>query len=228
MRRIWLGLRPSQMAPEDLHWPLIECRPTTRPEGWSLAWKRATDAIWTSRTAVQYAVELLTPQERQFYARIRHWCVGAGTAAAIQRTGGGAYFVALQETAEGLIQLLEEKAPLDGSWIWLHSAQSREVMRLWAQRSHRILYDHPLYSTHVKSDCPPPPMTPGDQLVFTSPTTVYAWQSYGWSPPDDVTVHAIGPITERALLLAMPGRIVECLDDEKEDLANRVPRNRGS
>jgi len=199
VRTYWLGLRPSQLPEGEIHWPLIEIEPLPITEEMKEAWEWASDAIWTSRTAVRLWSQVcpgLGPQA--------HWAVGEGTAALLQQLHWPVAGVASVMTAEGLRDLLKDRWTGKERIVWYHAAGSRDILMEEWEASHRNVRHFPIYETVICKGAKLPPIEMGDTLVFTSPSCVKAWGQLRESAEVSkrVTVRCIGPITQQAWEMA--------------------------
>jgi len=175
-RTLNLGLDPR---PNTIHYPII----CTTPR--QITVPKYTHLIFTSKTAVHYF-----PAEPTGTII----AVGKATAAACNAT-----HVAKQESAEGIIDILETLDLTEAHIFWPHSSLSRPLITDYLQKK-GVRFDAPiLYDTYPHRPYAPPPLEPFDEILFTSPSTVSAFQAIFGDFPSDTLFIPIGPVTENAL-----------------------------
>ncbi len=210
MRQWVLGHRPTFMTSYQVHWPLIVSEPLK--EVWksqsnpiASAWDQASIVIWTSREAVRLW-EMWRAHMREEQPRLRwhrhgltHYCVGKGTSQLVELAGGKQVQVARIATAEGLLDELIRQPLQHAKIVWLHAVGARPILR--DRLSHQVesWTDLAFYETRPRWEQVPPPYDRKDQLLFTSPSCVHAWERLQWPWPSLEQVRAIGPITAAAL-----------------------------
>lgn len=210
MREWILGHAPSALELHQVHWPLIVSEPLCRV--WrresarvAEAWAQATLIIWTSREAVKlWEVWRSCIQDRRAglpwdQGSKVHWCVGEGTARLVRQAGGQMIRVAGVSTAEGLLNDLGQEPLTSARVLWLHAAGARPVLREGLEQRVASWIDLAFYETRPRWDQTHPPYQPDDELLFTSPSCVQAWESLGWPWPPFAQIRAIGPITAAVL-----------------------------
>lgn len=210
MRQWVLGHEPSVLECDQVHWPLIVSEPLV--EVWegaahivAAAWEQASAVIWTSREAVKLwdIWRFRIRDERAHLPWDRdgmvHWCVGEGTGKQVNQAGGRVIRVARVPTAEGLLEELRNEPLTHARVLWLHAAGARPILRHGLAQTVASWIDLSFYDTQPRGDQAPPPYQPEDQLLFTSPSCVRAWESFGWPWPPKEQIRAIGPITAAAL-----------------------------
>lgn len=129
--------------------------------------------------------------------------IGQVTAAHLELQGVIPTDIALEETQEGIIELLS-LLHLDEPYFFLpRSSLSRPILvNYFIERRFRYqacdLYETTTYYSGVKID-----LNEIDEIIFTSPSTVKAFIEIFKGLPNGKKMRAIGPVTEQALLNAM-------------------------
>lgn len=201
---LYLGLDPKNYRTTNklIHCPIIQtvARPFDAPKMQSIFQDIPdyTHFIFTSQVGVQVFFDCLafhgfSPEE---VAEKEIVTVGTATAAAVEKWGGRVTQIADEETQEGIIQMLATQ-DLDRSYIFLPcSSLSRPDLAhfLMIRRiRHQLCY---LYDTKVREPAEKPDLEAVDEIVFTSPSTVDAFQKIFGNPPKNKKLTSIGPITQ--------------------------------
>jgi len=186
---------------EVTHCPFIRIvpRPQDDPEIETMRdlLPRVTEMIWTSKSAVAIFSALI-PQGID-RGRIRCFAVGKATASSLQTHGFGSIDVAEEETAEGLVQLIDSQAFSDPFFLWPHSARSRPVISDYLRRKKFPFFDCVLYDTVTQKPDPLPDLSLFDEVVFTSPSTVEGFLIAYGALPANLRLTPIGPVTAKFL-----------------------------
>lgn len=204
-RLLFIGLK----APEPLllqqgsqHVPFIHVVPITDPEESTQIQRlcRAhltyTHLLFTSKTAVHFFLKQfssLPSQLPQLYS------VGKATTHLLQTLGFPVAYTSHEETAEGVVALLQETMPDFAHLFWPHSEQARPVMSHYLATAPFRSTTCVLYRTLPLRPDPLPDLTACDGVVFTSPSTVHSFFACYGQVPKHLTCFAIGPITAAAL-----------------------------
>lgn len=194
---LYLGLDPSRYPFEVTHYPVIRTEKIVSEELVKAfqSWPDFTHVIFTSRTAVSYWFEeypLLKNDSKVWIA------VGASTGAGLKSLGIDP-LVAREETQEGVISLLST-LDLKKSFVFMpRSKKSRPkiIDYLHLQNTRYLSLD--LYDTFPQKKMPAPLLENFEKIVFTSPSTVYAFLEIYGSLPKDKCLIAIGPVTQKTL-----------------------------
>lgn len=201
---LYLGLElpPRWQRPDVLHYPVIRIapRPFDAPdirEAFSEL-HTFTHLVFTSKSAVSLFCDGLL----HFGASLNNLqgiAVGQATAALMLTKGIPPSLIASQETAEGLVQAMQETAWNCPSFFWPRSALARPVLTdFW--KEHKFRYrDCVLYDTELQQPFPPPNLASFQEIVFTSPSTVQGFLNIWGAFPEGIRLNAIGPITQAAL-----------------------------
>lgn len=206
---LYLGISPKYVKEEVVHCPLIHvvARDFSRfdiqnafadiPE--------YTHLIFTSKNGVEIFFRCL---EHHGYGPLdlggkQIFAVGKVTAHGLEKRGVKVSQIAPQETQEGVIHLLAME-DLNGAYILLpQSSRSRPALTYalmgWGVRHQKIyLYDTKIHIPAIK-----PKLDDFDEIIFTSPSTVDAFNQIFKSVPKGIKMTPIGPITEKALKLKL-------------------------
>ncbi len=206
---LYFGLDPSRYGSHQLitHLPLIRTEPLPYAQiAHALSFPH-THVLFTSRQAVEYFFGYAKRRDKIYIS------VGKATAERLTDFGLEARWVAKEECGEGVIALLDkiECGPI----LYPHSASARALLPTYLEkRGHAF----PLYKT-IFNEVQLPDLDPFDRLVFTSPSTVAAFQKLCRQLPPREKCEAIGPITQNALnkLFACPMLGGTSLNSEETD-----------
>ena len=188
---LYLGLKPP---PGVYHYPMIKIVPLNPP----ISFERITHLIATSQTVL----ELIRPQEG-----ITVLAVGKKTASKVP---ANKTYVAQQECAEGVIDLLKEIDRSTSNILYPHSAKARPLISDFLKEHRYRFREVLLYDTVYQALQPLPQLEQFDRVIFTSPSTVDAFFLAYRSIPSTLKVECIGEITADYLtkkLEAKPGPI---------------------
>ncbi len=125
--------------------------------------------------------------------------IGTTTAHALSMYMRSPDHTAEEETQEGLIALLKQCRTEDCYFLLPRSSLSRPVLLsfLYEQKIRCVAFD--LYDTCMQRLEPVPDLNLIDEIVFTSPSTVQGFLHIFGQLPRHKQLHAIGPITQKAL-----------------------------
>lgn len=188
---------PWKNWPGLIHCPLIQIDPCFDRSELRKNIESSTHILFTSKTAVRYLLEDL-PKNKPIHS------VGQATTDLLINHGFKVEKTALQETSEGVVDLLKT---LDYSTIklfWPHSALSRPVIIDFLNQSN-IQYKHQvIYNTKTRFPNPHSNLDLVREIIFTSPSTIDAFQHIFGYFPKDIFYTAIGPVTENAFRKVQP------------------------
>lgn len=194
-RILHLGLeapRPSSDE-EIVHCPLIKISPRPIDRAAFADLPSYTHLIFTSKSAVDIFCSEITASSLAGKEII---AVGHATALRLLERGIRVTATALDERAEGIIELLE-KMDLSAAFLfWPHSAQARPLLRDYFDRSKLLYREALLYDTLPRQPDRLPDLASIDEISFTSPSTVDAFLKFYGRLPKDKSLKAIGPVTE--------------------------------
>lgn len=204
---LFIGLRaPQQIAEGSLHIPFIRVEPITeaiearRIQRLCGAYKTYTHMLFTSQTAVHFFLKQFTALPE---ALPPIYSVGKATARYLQERGFVVAHTAHEETAEGVVKLLQEllpkTVPKDAHLFWPHSAEARAVLHDYLAKASFRSTTCSIYRTIQQRPEPLPDLRLFDGVVFTSPSTVHSFMACYGVVSDRLTYFAIGPITAQAL-----------------------------
>jgi uroporphyrinogen-III synthase len=187
MKILYLGLNPK---PGTVHYPVIRTEYCGKLEGAFLLWPQFTHIIFTSQSAVHYWPG---PWDKQTIA------IGQATAAALRKKGLDP-LIAPEATQEGVIALIANlSTPL---YFFLPQSRLARSTLTDYLREHNIpFFSLPLYNTLFQKLEPVPSLEDFDEIVFTSPSTVEGFLRIYGKFPQGKKLTAIGPITERAMVV---------------------------
>jgi uroporphyrinogen-III synthase len=197
---LYLGLDPTRYAckGEVFHLPLIKIvhRPFQEVEPTLGQLTQTTHVILTSRTAAHLLCDYANQASQSLSDKI-FLTVGQATAAALYDKGFSAIHVALQETGEGVVDLLKI-LPNACHIFYPHSAIARPLIADYLKKNSvsftaTILYD--TVARHVQL----PDLNDFEEIIFTSPSTVAAFFACTTHIPPYEKCIPLGPITARAL-----------------------------
>lgn len=199
MRLLCIGLRPPlKEKAGSLHIPFIRTELIICPQlqQFCRAYAEYTHMLFTSQTAVQCFFKQCgqTPQSLPTL-----YSVGKATSRLLQTLGYKVAYTAHEETAEGVVALLQETMPVTGHLFWPHSADARPVLEGYLAAAPFRSTTAVLYRTISLQPDPLPDLTAFDGVLFTSPSTVHAFFMCYKKVPLHLTCFAIGPITAAAL-----------------------------
>lgn len=197
---LYLGLDPTHYQGNGTitHWPIIQIRPRPLSEPdiqQALAnFDAYTHVIITSKSTVKILKEYLElshiPLER--WRAKATLAVGQSTAKSLLQIGITPFKVAVEEKAEGIVELLKS---LEGHFFWPHSAKARPMISEFLQGKGARLATCVLYEPVSHFPDPLPDLSTFDEIVFTSPSTVDAFLEHFHSFPKHARLTPIGLIT---------------------------------
>lgn len=203
---LYLGLDPQHFTSAGLitHCPIIEIVPYSFENPLIQKalqnFKEYTHVIFTSKSAIPLLISYAKKAgyEKELISKVIV-VVGRATAVALTQFGLKADWIAEEETAEGVVKLLEQ-LDLKDSWsFWPHSAGSRDLIPLFFQQMNHRLSSCIFYETKAKIPKVIPQLDDYDEVVFTSPSVVDAFlQIYG-TLPKNIKLTPIGPVTKKYL-----------------------------
>lgn len=199
MRKVlYLGLNPKNYCSQHtvVHYPLIQIQPIEREsiEKAIEESQNCTHWIFTS----QIAVQIVSPYLKNL-DHISAVAVGRATAHALQQIGKEPELVAERECQEGIIDMLEGAALIDPYFFWPRSAKARALLSSWIRSQGWRLLEKALYQPVVYCKPPLPDLKEFDEIIFTSPSTVDAFLHVFHTFPEELVLHAIGPVTQARL-----------------------------
>lgn len=206
---LYLGLDLPENPNQDqifMHYPLIRInfRSSEEPdiqEGFKDLY-RYTHLIFTSKSAVHAFFKNLTA----FNCKNKDLdgktilCVGKYTAKALRAYGITSLLVAPVETSEGVVELIKTLDLSAPYFFWPHSALSRPVLSQFMHKKDYAFRECILYDTVPNRHLKPLDLDAIDEIHFTSPSTIDAFEKLFGHLPKNKVLKAIGPITEERLL----------------------------
>jgi len=204
---LYVGLHCPKDTPETkyLHYPVIKILPrplhTTEMKHSLCKVLMATHCVFTSQSAAllfldsltQYGISLSSLASKTMIS------VGRKTAHTLEKFGLVPHIIPKNETAEGIIEALEEK-DLEGAHIfWPRSSLSRSTLRDYFISRGIPLDDVVLYDTVSHQGAPLPSESLYESVMFTSPSTIDAFLDIFGAFPRGKTFFSIGPVTAKSL-----------------------------
>lgn len=199
---LYTGLElPSSSDSIIIHSPLIKICPLTIPK---IEMNHFTHFIFTSKNAVQI---FFTSFKDNSILKRKFIAVGKGTAKVLQDFGVKNPFVASEETAEGVVELLKGMDTKNSYFFWPHAAKARTVITDYF-KSYNIRYEEcTLYDTIYLKPETKVDLNLIDEIVFTSSSTVDAFVSHYGQLPKDKILTPIGSITQEHIRMNKIDRI---------------------
>lgn len=208
-RILYLGLDPANYpaSPNDqlTHLPIIQIipAPIAHISDVLLQFPLYTHVLITSKSTVSILIPSLLALgfAKQDWSNKTIAAVGKITAKQLKQHGLPPSIVAHEETAEGLITELEQLDLQNAHLFWPHSLLSRPILREWLSSMKIRTTECVLYDTKLARPESLPSLHDFDEIIFTSPSTVDAFLELFDHLPKDISLKAIGPITEQYLYL---------------------------
>lgn len=202
---LYLGTDPKHFKHSGhlIHYPVIKIVPRSleHPEiakGFAIL-DKYTHCIFTSKNAVKVFFEFLGCCDKVGNKTLI--AIGQVTAFSLRSFGLEPHYIADEETQEGVIQLLQNLHLKNAHFFLPRSALSRPILTQFFQDNKIPFCACDLYDTVFQAPEPKPDLTQVDEIVFTSPSTVRAFFAIFSTIPDGKKCVAIGPVTERELIL---------------------------
>lgn len=209
---LYLGLDPSHYESQGtiIHWPIIQIVP--RPINDPIIYQALQNfdvyshVIVTSKStaAILYNYLLQLGINMQKWAQKMTLAVGKVTAKHLQTYGINPYRIAQEETAEGIIQEIQQLPLKNAHFFWPHSAQARPIIKDFLTAQEICHTTCILYEPKPQIPGTLPNLTKIDEIVFTSPSTVEAFLSIFTTIPSHIQITTIGPITASFLQTKRP------------------------
>lgn len=205
-KSLYFGINPKRYYTNGFveHCPLIEIVPYPKESFPHIlrSIQKATHLIITSQQTVKYLFnlieELLFPKALLKDKKII--AVGQSTAMALQKRDLHVSYIAKDESAEGIVKIIDQIKWKDESHVFYpKSASSRSLIKDYLIQKGVSLEALNLYepkALHLKQK---PDLNKYDELVFTSPSCVKAFFENYLEIPSHLKVICIGPVTQKAL-----------------------------
>lgn len=208
LKSLYLGIDPPSSFFQDrrlVHNPIIQIfpRPFENEEIIS-AFKELslyTHLIFTSKNSVRLFFKALTFfQLPLVYVRKKTLiAVGKATQATIEEQGFKVAATAKEESAEGVIKLLEQLTHSSHYFFWPHSSRARPLIADFFKEHSLKFKECALYDTLFSEQFHLPALSLFDEIIFTSPSTVDAFLNFVPKLPADKLLTPIGKVTESYL-----------------------------
>jgi uroporphyrinogen-III synthase len=213
---LYLGTDPTQFIKQRgeegtlIHYPVIKIVPRALDQHDIIQafsdMDKYTHAIFTSKNAVATFVGALasfkllvtTLQKKTLLA------IGQVTRGSLLAAGLPPHYIALEETQEGIVNLLQT-LDLGAGYVFMPCSSLSRPVLINFFKQHCIRYRAcALYDTVLQAIHPKPDLTQVDEIIFTSPSTVKAFIKIFGQVPKEKKCLAIGPITQQALKVFYP------------------------
>lgn len=204
---LYTGLDPSHFKSDKpiIHIPLIETTPL-HPDSSDIQeclreFCAYTHIIITSKTTVPILKNLLS----HFNYDLLDWqtkktiAVGKATATFLQQNHITPHYIAKDETAEGIVEILSGLNEPNHYFFWPHSAQARPIITEYFSNKIYQYKECSLYETTTHFPEVLPDLNDFDEIVFTSPSTVKAFLEIFSAIPYDKILTCLGPVTSAFL-----------------------------
>ncbi len=205
---LYLGTDPSHYVDEQamiVHFPLIRILPKDFSE-FKIQCQfedlcQYTHFLLTSKHAVHVFVQALRAYGFALESIVdKHFlAIGPSTKEALEFYGIHHIQQPLFATQEGMMDLLDKLECERAYFFYPRSSKARPVLSYYLRvrkLRHQVC---DLYDTLDHSGALLPPLEKFDEIVFTSPSTVEAFQKLQVTLPKNIIIKAIGPITKASL-----------------------------
>lgn len=196
-RFLTLGPEPllSLKEANQLHYPVLGICPTNCSlEG------NFSHLLLTSKTSVRILFERAG---RAFFVGKTILAVGKATATLLQKEQITVDHIAQDETAEGVLALLDTLFLANSNLLWPHSERARKVLEEGLKKRGLSFYAPILYTLELQVPPNRPPLTAFDGILFSSPSTIDGFLNAYHHFPKGKILRAIGPVTQAALNSAL-------------------------
>jgi uroporphyrinogen-III synthase len=206
-KTLYLGLEipPDLQAESIVHCPFIRIVPKPFDDPAMISAFRNfhsfTHLIFTSRSAVSIFFDLVQSFQINETEIIDKTIISVGkrTAEKLKKYGIESDLIAGEETAEGILEILQ-LLDLKMSYFFLpQSSIARPVISEWLAKRQIAHLACSIYDTLPNLPEPLPDLNQFDRIIFTSPSVVSAFIQGYHSLPNDKILTCIGPVTESHL-----------------------------
>lgn len=194
-KRLYLGLECNSDTNEWIHFPVIKIVPRTFDNAIIKNFHQYTHFLFTSKSAVKILSHSISiPQNRIVIS------VGSKTSEILIKNNIHPHYTAKNETAEGVIEILETITLDHANLLWPHSSLSRPILLDYFIKRNIRYTDCILYDTVLNIPGPIPDLDNIQEIVFTSPSTIDNFLYLCPNIPSHIKLTVIGPVTEKHLL----------------------------
>lgn len=190
----------QQRDPKIVHCPFIEIIATPREDLNPIDFTKMTHLLFTSKTAVDLWVEYFGSEGIEDKVILS---VGKGTTRWLKENKIKASFTAQEESAEGVIKLLEDLDLEGARLLWPHAAGSRSLIVDYCHARGIKIAAPVFYTTLAKRPEILPDLSLFDKVYFSSSSSVEAFFEVFPHPPVNLQFETIGPVTEKTLLASL-------------------------
>lgn len=198
-KTLHVGLSLTEEQKKDayiVHCPLIEILPIPQEELKPVDLEEISHIIFTSKTAADLWCRYFGAKSLQGKILIS---VGRATSRQLEKKGLSVEYTAQEESAEGVVKILEEIWVTDCKVLWPHAAGARKVIADHCNKKNILLIEMVLYKTVTKKLEFLPDLSTFEKIYFSSPSSVEAFFALFPNPPSHLSFEAIGPVTHNAL-----------------------------
>ncbi|OJU81773.1 MAG: hypothetical protein BGO10_07760 [Chlamydia sp. 32-24] len=203
-KTLYLGIESPN--PNFVHNPIIitERLPINRKDCQHMVkiFNQFSHVFFSSKNVVRYLYQIFKHYQLDFNKlnEKKVLSIGQETSKCLLQFGITPFYTSVIETTEGLLKVLTNFIPIH-YLLWPHSSLSRTVLSTFCKENQIPLYDIPIYSTKVNPNFIVYDLNLFDEIIFTSPSCVDAFQQFYSSIPQGIKLTPIGPITEQKLKL---------------------------
>lgn len=161
-----------------------------------------THLLFTSKNSVKVFLGHLALMGQPIQMLLTKTVVAIGevTASHLRAAGLPPQFVSLEETQEGVVQLLQG-VNLKGAYFFMpRSCLARPVLVNFFEQQQIRCCALDVYDTLFQAPTLKPDLNEVDVVVFTSPSTVRAFVEIFGKLPEEARCLAIGPVTAQAMV----------------------------
>jgi uroporphyrinogen-III synthase len=200
MKTAYLGLDPTRFSCEGelIHLPLIRIVPkdfeSKEIQSALSQLPHFTHTLFTSRTSISLWRAHLEKAALSLPTHT-YFVIGNATAQLLSLPS----LLAPEPTSEGVITLLKEENWQNAYLFYPKSEISRPLIENYLHQAQIPHHPLSLYTTQL-NPIPLPDLSSFDRFIFTSPSTVHAFVALAKRLPPIEKCHAIGPVTQDALL----------------------------
>ena len=205
---LYLGLDPSNYQTKNrlIHCPIIQtiASPFDLPQIRHVFENilSYTHIIFTSKVGAHLFFDCLTyygHEKKSLLIQKKIMAIGSATADVIEQRGGTVFEIAKETTQEGVIKMLKMHNLKRAFLLVPCSSLARPHLSRFL-RAQNIGYTRcELYETRAKKTKQMPNLERVDEILFTSPSTVDAFQKIVGMIPKNKKLTCIGPITKNRL-----------------------------
>lgn len=210
VRILAVGKMAPAMSEGDIliHCPLIDIVPATLDSSMRCALamlQQSSHIIFTSKTAVSCLVEVVEKRCALFPSSPTIIAVGRATAKMAAAIPHKRIEISQNETAEGVVEVLEKLCDFPCHIFWGHASGARPFIKEYLVARGMAHTTCVLYRTQTCAKAPfQPDFNAIDAVFFSSPSCVLAFYELWGIPKPHLELRAIGVITQRHIERCFP------------------------